>query len=194
MFTGIIQRNARVRTLEMSASTARLTVVTAITAPLSLGESVAVNGVCLTIAEKSGDGASFDLLPETLEKTTLGSLRAGDIVHVEPPLRLGDPLGGHMVYGHVDGVATVVSVADRDGAKEISFKVPESLLWCVVPKASIALDGVSLTVVSVSGDTFSIQCIPHTQAVTRFGRIAIGDTVNVEGDMVLRSRAHAPMV
>lgn len=150
-----------------------------------LGESVAVNGVCLTVVDFA-DGLVFDLSDETLARTTLGSMKPGDIVNLERALRLGDRLGGHMVQGHVDGTGTCVGVEAQDGGWTFRFRIDEDDQDLLIDKGSICLDGVSLTVVSPSGNEFEVAVIPHTFEETNLGTMKAGDPVNYELDMVAK--------
>jgi riboflavin synthase len=187
MFTGIVEELGRVRSLEDRAGAARLVVQCAtVNRDSSVGDSVAVNGVCLTAVEVTGEALSFDLARETLDRSTLGGLRAGDPVNLERPLTLATRLGGHLVQGHVDGVAAVRSV-DRNGAEaSIRIALPSSLRPYVVEMGSIAVDGVSLTVTVVDDEGFEVALIPHTLAVTTLGERGPGDGVNLEADVVAK--------
>jgi riboflavin synthase len=187
MFTGIVEELGRVRSLEDRAGGARLVVQCAtVNGDSSVGDSVAVNGVCLTAVEVTGEALSFDLGRETLGRSTLGDLRAGDPVNLERPLTLATRLGGHLVQGHVDGVARVRSV-DRNGAgASIRIALPPSLRPYVVEKGAIAVDGVSLTVAVVDNEGFEVALIPHTLAATTLGERAPGDGVNLEADVVAK--------
>lgn len=187
MFTGIVEELGRVRSLEDRAGAARLVVQCAtVNRDSSVGDSVAVNGVCLTAVEVTGEALSFDLARETLDRSTLGGLRAGDPVNLERPLTLATRLGGHLVQGHVDGVAAVRSV-DRNGAEaSIRIALPSSLRPYVVERGSIAVDGVSLTVTVVDDEGFEVALIPHTLAATTLGERGPGDGVNLEADVVAK--------
>jgi riboflavin synthase len=187
MFTGIVEELGRVRSLEDRAGAARLVVDCAtVNRDSSVGDSVAVNGVCLTAVEVTGEALSFDLARETLDRSTLGGLRAGDPVNLERPLTLATRLGGHLVQGHVDGVAAVRWV-DRNGAEaSIRIALPSSLRPYVVEKGSIAVDGVSLTVTVVDDEGFEVALIPHTLAATTLGERGPGDGVNLEADVVAK--------
>lgn len=187
MFTGIVEELGRVRSLEDRAGAARLVVQCAtVNRDSSVGESVAVNGVCLTAVEVTGEALSFDLARETLDRSTLGRLRAGDPVNMERPLTLATRLGGHLVQGHVDGVAAVRSV-ERNGARaSIRIALPPYLRPYVVEKGSIAVDGVSLTVTAVDDEGFEVALIPHTLAATTLGERGPGDGVNLEADVVAK--------
>lgn len=188
MFTGIITDLAEVASVDLNtARDARFEIVThydLTTVPI--GASIAHNGVCLTVVSKSGDRYAVEVSAETLSKTTLGSWKAGRKINLERPLSLGDELGGHMVSGHVDGVAKVVSIVPDGASKRFVFEAPKPLARFIAPKGSVALDGVSLTVNEVEGARFGINVIPHTQEVTTFGNLAVGDPVNLEIDLLAR--------
>ena len=148
-----------------------------------IGDSVAIDGCCLTVTAIDGDVLSFDAVPETLRRTTLGGLHAGDAVNLEPALRAGDRMGGHVVQGHVDGVgALTVATADAE-AVDMTFSAPEEVLRYVIEKGSITVNGVSLTVTAFDDETFSVSVIPHTREVTNLGRLQPGDGVNLEADL-----------
>jgi riboflavin synthase len=188
VFTGIVEALGKVEALRArERDTQRLVV----SAPLDLttvpmGGSIAVNGVCLTLVGRRGRRFEADLGPETLERTTLGRLAVGDAVHLERPLRMGDPLGGHLVAGHVDGLGRVKAARPQGDALTLEIALPPSLALYVAPKGSIAVDGVSLTVNAVQGRTFSVTLIPHTLAVTALSRRKPGDEVNVETDLLAK--------
>jgi len=187
MFTGIVETQGRVVALTRGEAGARLTIETGTQLmDLTVGQSIAVNGVCLTVAQ--GDGATFtaDLSSETLGVTTLGDLKPQDRVNLERPLRVGDRLGGHFVTGHVDGIGQIVR---RQPAGEstwmwIGFAPPLGIT--LAPKGSIAVDGVSLTLVEVLRETFSVCLVPHTLAMTTLGWKGPGSLVNVEVDLLSR--------
>jgi riboflavin synthase len=184
MFTGIVEELGAVRSLQDG----RLVVGCPLVATDStLGASVAVNGTCLTVVERTDDALAFDLSGETLERTALGSVRAGDRVNLERPVTLAARLGGHLVQGHVDGVGRVAAVdGSSDGGATLTVRIPEELEPLVVQKGSIAIDGISLTVAAIDGPELRIALIPHTLAVTTLGAAAKGDPVNVEVDMIGR--------
>jgi riboflavin synthase len=194
MFTGIIEATGTVEALQAaaaaaagSAPTRRLTVATALeVGTLPLGASIAVDGVCLTVVERAAGRFSADLGPETLACTTLGRLGPGDRVHLERPLRMGDALGGHLVSGHVDGVGTILERRERGAALELDVAAPPEVASTLVPKGSIAVDGVSLTVNTVAGERFSVTLIPHTLGATNLGEKAPGAAVNLEGDVIAK--------
>ena len=153
---------------------------------IAIGESVSVQGVCLTVTRKENAGFFADVSRETMAKTTLGSLTVGCRVNLEPSLRAGDALGGHLVSGHVDAVGTLCQ-ADQDARSwRLSFEVPAELARFVAPKGSICVDGVSLTVNRVAGRRFEVNIIPHTHAVTTLGELRVGDGVNIEIDLIAR--------
>ena len=185
MFTGIIQTAGRIVELQRSGGSGRLVLeASPWTSPLALGESIAVNGCCLTVAAIDGLRVRFDLLEETLAKTCLGEKHAGQRVNLERALRVGDSMGGHFVTGHVDGTGKVRAIRQvgRDRAYEID--APPELLRGMVPKGSIALDGVSLTIVELTEIFFSVHIIPHTLAETAMDDLKPGDSVNLETDMI----------
>jgi riboflavin synthase len=188
MFTGIIEATATVEALAPAGSGARLTVTTDAVdvAALPLGASIAVDGVCLTVVERAPGRFAADLGPETMARTTLGGLRAGDRVHLERPLRMGDPLGGHLVSGHVDGVGAVAAREQLGTALRLDIDAPAEVARTLVPKGSVTVDGVSLTVNTVDGARFSVTLIPHTLAVTKLGDKPPGAPVNLEGDLVAK--------
>lgn len=192
MFTGIVERSVPVVSSEPVAAGRRL-VVAVDWDDVKHGESVAVNGVCLTVADRvPGPGGeprrlAFDVIAETLAKTSLGDLRAGDEVHVERSLRVGDRFDGHVVQGHVDGTARVTAVKADDADWRITLEPPADLARYVVPKGSVTLDGVSLTVAAVDGPRFEVALIPTTLQITRLGRRVAGDRVNLECDVMTKT-------
>ena len=186
MFTGIVEEIGVVRAVSRAGDVARLDVGATLTLDGSdLGASVAVNGVCLTVVERKRDGFVFDVGPETLAATALGRLAPGAHVNLERPLRLGAALGGHLVLGHVDGVGTVEAVRRVESTVRVRIAVPdrafESLL---VPKGSVAVDGVSLTVAALAPGAFEVMLIPHTLEVTTLGTLVAGHAVNIEADVI----------
>jgi riboflavin synthase len=186
MFTGIIEEVGIVRRVAGAGATRRLEIEASTTLEGSdLGASVAVNGVCLTVVERGGHGFAFDIGPETLERTALGRLVAGDRVNLERPLRLGAPLGGHLVLGHVDGVAVVSHVTRVESTARVGFTLPgPDLAPLLVPKGSVAVDGVSLTIAALDGESFEVMLIPYTLDATSLGRLGPGDAVNIETDVI----------
>ena len=184
MFTGIVEELGRV----VSREGARIVVRCPITASdAAIGDSVSIDGVCLTVVALDGDQASFDISQETFDRTGLGALRADDPVNVERPATLASRLGGHLVQGHVDGVARVTTVhPDAEVGARLSVRLPTHLLRFVVEKGSITLDGVSLTVAALHGDEIDVALIPHTLVATTLGTIDTGDLLNVEVDVVAK--------
>jgi riboflavin synthase len=152
----------------------------------ALGASIGCSGCCLTATEFTPDSFAADASAETLAKTTLGTWRVGTSVNLERSLRVGDELGGHLVSGHVDGVGTALSKTPENASTRWRFRVPADLARFIAAKGSVAVDGISLTVNDVADDTFGVNIIPHTAAVTRFGTLALGDPVNIEIDMLAR--------
>ncbi|MFP5298249.1 MAG: riboflavin synthase [Actinomycetota bacterium] len=186
MFTGIVVEKGLVRkargrgvmTLEIEAPS--------LSKELKLGDSIAVNGVCLTATSISRKRFEVQVMPETLNLSTIGALTRGSPVNLELPLRLSDRLGGHLVQGHVDGMARVIRIEDDSDARRVWFAADDDLLRYLVPKGSVTLDGVSLTVVEVGKTSFQVALIPHTLEITTLGRLGIGTRVNVEVDVLAK--------
>ncbi|SLN44902.1 riboflavin synthase [Oceanibacterium hippocampi] len=186
MFTGIITDVGRVRGIERNGDS-RVTIGTAFdTDSIELGASIACSGVCLTVVGKGEDWFAVDVSSETLRCTALGAWSEGSPVNLERALKVGDELGGHVVTGHVDGLATLVSREPEGGSIRLTFEAPAELARYIARKGSVCLDGVSLTVNDVDGARFGINIIPHTQSRTTFGEIAVGDTANLEIDILAR--------
>jgi riboflavin synthase len=186
VFTGLVETTARVRRVEPDADGARLEVETPLAAELRQGDSIAVNGVCLTAVDPDAERFRADVMAETLRRSSLGPLAAGDAVNVELPLRAGDRLGGHMVQGHVDGTGTVADVRDEGFARLVRVEADAALLRYVVEKGSIAVDGVSLTVAEVDDTGFAVSLIPETLERTTLGLAAPGRVVNLEVDVLAK--------
>ncbi len=188
MFSGLVKGVGRVVSRTNAGADARFVVElgTAAIAPLAVGGSIAVNGVCLTAVAVTPSGFTADVSAATLAVTTLGRLAVGARVNLEPPLRVGDPLDGHIVTGHVDGVGEVVSVEAVGGSKRLAVAVPAALARYIAAKGSVAVDGVSLTVNAVNVAEFEVNIIPHTQSVTVIGEYRRGTAVNIEVDMLAR--------
>ena len=183
MFTGIVREVGRVEAVEERGESVRLVIRAPQTASATaVGDSVALAGVCLTAVEVSDEKVAFDAVPETLRRSTLGRLLEGGGVNVEPALRAGDSLGGHIVQGHVDGVGRIRR-ADEEG---IEVEAPDDVLRYCVEKGSIAVEGVSLTIGVLGTDSFTIALIPHTREATTLGAVAEGDEVNLEVDVVAK--------
>lgn len=185
MFTGLIEDLGTVRELRKGTAGARLSVATAIPmAELVLGESIAVNGICLTVTSFGGGSFTADVSPETLDRSNLSALLPGSRVNLERALRLGDRLGGHWVSGHVDAVG-ILEQLQRDGnAWRLGFRLPAEINRYLVEKGSVAIDGISLTVNSVGAETFSVAIIPHTLALTTLKEAKVGAQVNIETDIL----------
>lgn len=187
MFTGLVESLATVRELRPDGPGVRLAVTDAATAARSrVGDSIAVNGCCLTIVEVTGSDMSFEAGAETLSRTNLGRLKAGSAVNLEASLRLGDSLGGHLVAGHIDAVGRLVRRSDEAQWSTMWFEVPRELTRQLASKGSVAVDGVSLTLVDVTDHSFSVALIPHTLSVTTLGKLQLGDEVNVETDLLAK--------
>jgi len=185
MFTGLIETLGTVHELRPEGPGRRLSVAAPLIAPEArIGDSVAVNGACLTVVECDAAHLQFQMGPETLERTNLGSLAPGDQVNLERPVRLSDRLGGHLVQGHVDGVGRIAERQRQDSWELVWFTAPIELTAQLIPKGSIAIDGVSLTLVDVRMDRFSVALIPHTLQHTTLGFKAIGAAVNLETDLL----------
>ncbi|WP_273146961.1 riboflavin synthase [Oceanicaulis alexandrii] len=193
MFTGLVSALGRIESVS-EGDVRRMTISSPYPASsIDLGSSIAHAGVCLTVVARRavGEGSEYDLdvSPETLSKTTLGEWTAGDAVNLERALKVGDELGGHIVQGHVDGVGRVVSRSDEDGWIRFIVKAPTDLSAFIAYKGSITVDGVSLTVNRVEGDTFELMIIPHTAEVTTLGSLQAGTRVNLEVDVMARYAA-----
>lgn len=188
MFTGIVQDIGQVTSREMRGVDARLVIATKNfdLADTAIGDSISVQGVCLTVVSLAPGSFTADVSHETLSLTTLGELHAGSPVNLEPALRAGDRLGGHLVSGHVDGVAQVAATSHDGDSLRVKVAVPAELARYIARKGSVTVDGVSLTVNEVEGATFGVNLIPHTQAVTTLGRLQPGTRVNLEVDQMAR--------
>ena len=189
MFTGLVSEVGRVAGKQVASSQARLRIQMKSKDSLRLGDSVAVNGVCLTVVKLTSDGFLADVMPKTWASTNLMALQVRDSVNLEPALKLGDPLGGHMVSGHVDGVGRLVEIRPEKNAVLMKVSVGKELLRYMVTKGSIALDGVSLTIQEITGDKVVVSLIPHTFKSTRFYSLKTGVLVNVEADMAAKQMA-----
>jgi riboflavin synthase len=184
MFTGLIETLGVIRRVSDSNGIRTIVVAAPFAADVFLGESIAVNGACLTVVEQTGAELTFEAVPETLLKTNLGDLQVGDRVNLERALRVGDRLGGHWVQGHVDGVGRIASRQEESDGQLVWFDCPEELTRQMVSKGSIAIEGVSLTLVEVNRARFSVALIPFTLAQTTLGWKQPGDRVNIETDIL----------
>ena len=186
MFTGIVTDMGRIVALEQ-AGDLRVRIATGYdTAGIDTGASIACDGVCLTVVATGPDWFDVDVSAETVSKTNLGTWAPGRPVNLERALRVGDELGGHIVSGHVDGVAEIVALREEGDSTRITFRAPPELARFIAPKGSVALNGTSLTVNEVSGADFGVNLIPHTKAVTTWGASRVGDRVNLEIDTLAR--------
>jgi riboflavin synthase len=183
MFTGIVEEVAEVVAVHPEGSNKHLVVRARMTPELKVDQSVSHNGVCLTVTEKQNDSYTVTAVEETLQRSNLGDLGPGDPVNLERSLRLGDRLDGHLVQGHVDTMTVCLGAHERDGSWWFTFALPETK-ELLVPKGSICLNGVSLTIASLEAETFSVAIIPYTYAHTTFQRLRAGDRVNVEYDVL----------
>lgn len=187
MFTGLVEEVGTLRSLRVGAQSAVLDIAAQVVPEaLAVGESVLTDGVCLTVTAVRRDGFSADVMPETVRRTTLAERRPGDRLNLERALTLQARLGGHLVSGHVDGVGVVKRVTPEDNALLVDVEAPAAVTAVTVPQGSVALDGVSLTVVSVEGDVLRVSLIPHTAATTTLSRLERGRRVNLEGDLIAK--------
>jgi len=187
MFTGLVETIAEVVAVLPEPPGSRVVVATrSIAGEASVGESIAVNGCCLTVVRRDAELLEFQVGPETLARTNLGELREGTVVNLERSLRVGDQLGGHLVTGHIDGVGTVDERIDDREWSTFWLRVGRGLTRQMASKGSVAVDGVSLTLVEVQDERFSVQLIPHTLAITTLGRRQAGDRVNIETDLLAK--------
>lgn len=186
MFTGIVTDIGQVRRIERRGDMRARIATRYDMKTVDIGASIACDGVCLTVVEKGDDWFAVDASAETLSKTNLGRWAEGTRVNLERALRVGDELGGHIVSGHVDGVAEVVAMKAEGDSTRVTLRAPAGLARFIAPKGSVALNGTSLTVNEVSDNSFGINLIPHTKTVTNWGAVAVGDLVNLEIDTLAR--------
>jgi riboflavin synthase len=187
VFTGLVREVGLVASVAGGADGVRIDVEAPETAARAqVGDSISINGVCLTVVSVADGRFAFDAVPETLARSSLGRLEAGSRVNLEPALRAGEPLGGHYVQGHVDGVGTVRSVEAEGDGRRIWFDAPPELLRYVVEKGSIAIEGTSLTIADLDDGGFAVALIPHTLAATTLGALTPGDPVNLEADVLAK--------
>lgn len=191
MFTGIVRHTGVVTNFQVARSGAKLTVGAAdLTGHLAHGDSVCVSGVCLTVVEVRESLIQFDVIDETLRRSTLGSYRRGRRVNLETSLRVGDRLDGHFVQGHIDGTATLVRRDHAEGEDRLRFRPDPSLIPYLVPKGSVAVDGVSLTIADVDRDAFTVALIPTTLELTTLAELKATERVNIESDIITRTVVH----
>ena len=186
MFTGIITDQGTIRTLNQQGDLRARIGCGYDMGTIALGASIACDGVCLTVIEKGSDWFDVQISAETVSKTNLPDWATGRTVNLERALKVGDELGGHIVSGHVDGIAHITAVQDDGDSTRVTLAAPEALARFIAPKGSVALNGASLTVNEVDGHSFGINFIPHTKEVTTWGRAAVGDAVNLEIDTMAR--------
>jgi riboflavin synthase len=185
MFTGIVEEMGTVVANVMGERSARLTLAApTVHEGVLIGDSIAINGCCLTVVAIEGDRLVFDAVPETLNRTSLDGLKPGDRVNLERSLAVGARLGGHFVQGHVDGVGTLLSVQPQENAVVMEFSVPPALRRYLIEKGSVTVDGVSLTIAELRPESFTVWTIPHTRAITTLGLRNVGDRVNLEADLL----------
>ncbi len=185
MFTGIVEELGVVNSLTRGNEAIKLVIAASkVAGDMKLGDSIAVNGVCLTVASFTPGEFIADVMPETLRKTNLSRLKVGDKVNLERALALGGRIGGHLVSGHVDGVGSITGKRREGNAWVYRFSTSPEVMRYIIPKGSVAVDGISLTVALAASDNFSVSVIPHTTAVTTLGARAVGDEVNLENDMI----------
>jgi riboflavin synthase len=187
MFTGIVIESGLIRACAPAGGGVDLGVeAPGIAADARIGDSVAIDGCCLTVVRRDGPVLEFNAVAETLRRTTLGGLSAGDRVNLEPALRVGDPMGGHWVQGHVDGVGEVARIEPEGGASNFTFTAPPEIMRYAIEKGSVCVAGVGLTITALDETSFSVSLVPHTLAVTTLGALAPGDPVNLEADVLAK--------
>lgn len=185
MFTGIVEEVGKVKKIIQGSSSIKLSIECAnILQDVKLGDSIAVNGICLTVTELGGEWFSADVMPETIRNTNLAKLKLMDKVNLEKALKLSDRLGGHIVSGHIDGMGIIIDKKSEDNAVWVTIEAPYIILKYVVSKGSVALDGTSLTVACVDEKSFKVSIIPFTRGVTTLGIKNVGDMVNIESDVI----------
>jgi riboflavin synthase len=187
VFTGIVEELGEIADLNITPSGAKLAIRAPKLAPLAnIGDSISISGCCLTVIQIENDLLRFEAVPETLSRTALGQLHEGDAVNLEDALRAGEPFGGHLVQGHVDGVGTITAIATEGDGYRIAIETPETLRRYLAEKGSIGVAGISLTVASLRDDGFEVAVIPHTWDSTTVARWNVGDQVNLEVDVIAK--------
>jgi riboflavin synthase len=184
MFTGLIEATGVVESIVTSPAGLRLTIGTPMGAELTPGESIAVNGVCLTVTTQTAEGFQADVAPETMRVTSLGRVAGGSLVNLERPVRADARLGGHFVLGHVDGVGEIRVLRDEGESRWLEVEAPAALSPYFIPKGSVAIDGISLTIARIEGLRIGVQIVPFTWAHTALRSARVGDAVNIEGDVL----------
>ncbi|MBP2653045.1 MAG: ribE [Firmicutes bacterium] len=185
MFTGLVEELGRVRNIVRGAKSVRITVsARLVLGDIKLGDSMAVNGTCLTVVDFTDEWFTADVMPETVERTALAKLKAGDVVNLERTLKVGDRFGGHIVSGHIDGMGTILDKEQNDIAVVVKIEARPEVMRYIVKKGSVAIDGISLTVVELGDSWFTVSLIPHTAAATTLGIKGVRDKVNLETDII----------
>lgn len=187
MFTGIIEGTGKIQKIQKSKNRSAMQMTISLgknAKGLQIGQSVAINGVCLTVTKKLKDTCNFEMIDETIQKTDLGNLKEGSTVNIERSLKAGDRLEGHFVLGHIDGVGTITKIQKKPREVQVWFDIPKQLAKYIVKKGSISLDGISLTIVDVKKNTASVCLIPHTMDITNLKFKRIGDRINIETDIL----------
>jgi len=185
MFTGLVEELGKVKQIVRGTKSVRLSVFgNKIVDGVKLGDSIAVNGTCLTVVDFSRDWFTADVMPETVDRTALAALKAGDTVNLERTLRVGDRLGGHIVSGHIDGIGTILTKEQNDNAIIVRIGAGPEVMRYIIKKGSVAIDGTSLTIIDFGADWFTVSLIPHTAARTTVGLKIVGEPVNLEADMI----------
>jgi riboflavin synthase len=187
MFTGLIQDIGKIQSVERKGEGIRLTISTQLDlSHTKIGDSISLDGACLTVVGLSGRALTVDASPETLRRTTLSTVREGQPVNLEMPLKMSDPLGGHFVAGHVDGTGEIIEVAPEGNFMRYRFRVPAEIARYLIEKGSVAVDGISLTITECQDQEFMVSIIPHTTQSTTLGKKKAGDRVNVENDLIAK--------
>jgi riboflavin synthase len=185
MFTGLVEELGKVKNMVRTSRSVRLTInANKVVSDVKIGDSIAVNGTCLTVVAHGDDWFTADVMPETVDRTVLSRLKTGDKVNLERTLRVGDRFGGHIVSGHIDGVGTISGKNTNDIAVIVRITAEPQVMRYIVEKGSIAIDGTSLTVVAVGSDWFTVSLIPHTAGLTTVGLKTVGELVNLEADVI----------
>jgi riboflavin synthase len=185
MFTGLIEDTGRITAIERCGAAAVMTMTTALpVSEIAIGDSVAVNGACLTVTAKSGTALTFDVSPETIASTTIGGLHSGSSVNLERALRLGDRMGGHIVTGHVDCIGQLARISEISGNRVLEFTLPAENARYLITKGSVAINGISLTVNKATATGITVNIIPLTQVATTLSGLKVGDKVNIETDII----------
>ena len=186
MFTGIVQTIGKIENIEPKGKGSLFSVITDLANQAELGASIATSGVCLTVTSKKDTIIQFEIMPETFRKTSLGDRRTGDKINLEPALKIGDELGGHFVYGHVDCIGTILEIKKEGDSTLLTIEPRGDMMKYIVETGSIAIDGVSLTVARAKNLNFSVSLVEYTLKHTTLGGLSVGDSVNVEVDMIAK--------